>query len=266
MKEKVALWGTGSLAKKFCMLNQEQYEIVCCYDNDESKWNTIFLDEIPIKKWDGNCLYKIIIASSFWREIAKQLSRDGLEPFKDYALCRHVADFGDVFYSEIYELTKEIAGRESVDWSSIFPGKKLAVVYGNCQTACIEKVLRQNRQFAENYVVIRTPKVYEWISGNRGILECCLNDDNFLTAIDLFIYQAVSENNKFSPSLCTDRLLKKLKPTCQKVRIVDLYFTGYFPQVIISKTIIGGLFLYGDKYIDAYMKQGMASEEILKLV
>lgn len=90
--------------------------------------------------------------------------------------------------------------------------------------------------------------------------------------IYLFIYQTVSDSNKFSPLLSTDRILKKLKRDCRKVNILNLYYRGYFPQIDENKNlplkglITIGLFPFRDKYIDEFFKQGMNEDEIIKRI
>lgn len=46
---KVAIWGTGTLAEKFYYLCKDKFDIICFYDNDEKKHNTTLFG-IPIKK------------------------------------------------------------------------------------------------------------------------------------------------------------------------------------------------------------------------
>ncbi len=79
---KIAIWGTGLYAKKLYKLECNNYEVVCFYENDKEKWGKR-LYGIPVKKWNRQDNVKIIIASSYWEEILKQLLEQGLRLLYD---------------------------------------------------------------------------------------------------------------------------------------------------------------------------------------
>lgn len=93
MNEKIAIWGTGTLAKKFYCLFENKSDIVCFYDNDEKKHNTTLFG-IPIKKWTISNKYKIIIASMYWREISNQLIESGLCIGKNFEVFSKYLEIG----------------------------------------------------------------------------------------------------------------------------------------------------------------------------
>lgn len=146
--------------------------------------------------------------------------------------------------------------------------KKLAIIYGNCQTSVIEKILNANKEFRKRYKIISIPRVCTW----DDRFEYLVTKDSIWQFIDLFIYQSVSKNNKFSCMLNTDDLLKKLNADCIKINIINLYFTGYFPQVIpnnknkLMDIHQSGIFPYGDKYIDELIEKEKNYVDIIDIV
>lgn len=90
--------------------------------------------------------------------------------------------------------------------------------------------------------------------------------------MDLFIYQTVSADNKFSEILSTDGILHKLRPDCKTVNIVNIYFDGYFPQRTENKSPIlkevhqSGLFPFGDKYVDNMLRKNYSAEKIISII
>ena len=93
MNKKIAIWGTGTLAKKFYCLYKDKSNITCFFDNDEKKHNTTLFD-IPIKKWTPSNGHKIIIASMYWKEISNQLMASGLCIGKDFEIYSKYLEIG----------------------------------------------------------------------------------------------------------------------------------------------------------------------------
>lgn len=153
----------------------------------------------------------------------------------------------------------------------MLPQKKIAVVYGNCQTTLIEKAMRQHSAFSKEYTVISIPKVCDYVD-NKELLEYFIHDEVFWKQVDLFIYQTVSADNKFSEILSTDEILHKLRPDCKTVNIVNVYFEGYFPQrtdnskPVLKEVHQSGLFPFGDKYVDPMLQENYSSEKIFSTI
>lgn len=266
--DKIAIWGTGELAKKVYYLCKDRFEIVTFYDNDEKRYNTTLFG-IPIKKWTPLYKYKIIIASMYWREISEQLMESGLFKGKDFAVYSKYVPMPQLSYSEIFYLTDmELRGDAK---KSLLPDKKIAVVYGNCQTVLIEKAMRLHSLFSKDYIVITIPKVCDYIN-NKELLEYFTQDRIFWEQVDLFIYQTVSVNNRFSETLNTNEILQKLRPDCKTINIVNVYFDGYYPQLIKNERMVlrelhqSGLFPFGDKYIDDMLDKNVGIHEVISRI
>lgn len=59
---------------------------------------------------------------------------------------------------------------------------------------------------------------------------------------------------------------EKLNKKCKVIRIPNIYFDGYFPQIINVEKYNGKLYPRRDKYIDLLFKKGITEEEIVKTI
>ncbi len=200
---KIAIWGTGLYARKLYKLERKKYEVVCFYDNNKEKWGQK-LYGIPVRQWNNQDNIKIIIASSYWEEILKQLLGQDLRLLHDvipfhFLHCRSIE----------YGVLKKISG----GGKNILPliqklkdSKKVAVIYGNCQTTILRKILLLNPYFADKFFFIIIPTVCDYNTGEemRELWDTLLEHDEFWEQIDLFLCQKVNESNRFCCDLATE--------------------------------------------------------------
>ncbi len=152
--------------------------------------------------------------------------------------------------------------------------KKIAVIYGNCQTAMLREILLLNPSFEDKYFFIVIPTVCDYNAGEemRELWNTLLANDEFWKQIDLFLCQKVNGANRFCSELATDNLVKKLSSKCQVISMINIYFDGYFIQRTENKNNImeeiqqSGLFPYGDIFVDELLKRGFKKEDILEQV
>lgn len=265
-KKSIAVWGTGKRARKFICMYRSKFDIVCCYDNSANDGKR-FCEGVPVRKYDSNETMSIMIASSFWNEIVSQLMEDGKIVGKDI--------FIDVFIKNIvkYEdwvMLSRLIGNQKFDAKGLAMGRKVSMVYGNCQTRVVENVLTYSDEFNQEYWIISIPRIYEWDKGYD--LQCFLGDSKLWDMIELFVYQHVADTNTYSLELSTSRIMNRLSGSCRKVSILNLYFLGYFMQYEPNnnnylKDIEGmGLLHWRDKYVDELIEQGYPKEKILSLI
>lgn len=263
VKKRVALYGAGSIVRERYFLFDDLFEIECCYDNDEKKWGGEICNT-PIRKWERIRHIFIIITIHAWEKIALQLEKEGLELGKDY-LPWYV--YGDLNYLSLYCLRRDFLNGKylSKEWeyTSFLPNKKLAVIYGNCQTGVYKNALALSRRFKEDYVIIKVPQIWEY-DIHPEVVKFFLDDKGFWMAIKLFIYQFVSKMNSHFEGLATEYCIRKLGLNCKKVAIVSLDFRGYFPQ--IERGDKESVFGYRDKYIDALIGQKIDLNEIIDIL
>lgn len=271
-RTKIAIWGTGLYAKKLYKLECKEYEVVCFYDNDKGKWGQK-LYGIPVKEWRHHQKnVKIIIASSYWEEILKQLLEYGLQLLHD-VIPFHFLHCKSIRYHELKNISME--GTDILYLMQKLKGsKKLAVIYGNCQTAMLREILLLNPCFADKYFFIIIPTVCDYNAGEemRELWNTLLEHDGFWKQIDLFLCQKVNESNRFCCDLATDNLIKKLSSKCQVITIMNIFFNGYFIQQTENRNNVmeeiqqSGLFPYGDIFVDELLKRGFKEEDILEQI
>ena len=156
---------------------------------------------------------------------------------------------------EYYELT-ELSNKYEIELDKFIniinkENRKLFMVYGNCQISSIVSLFLTCEDFVENYLLIQVPPIQDFKEEEKimGIRPAILK------SLDVFCYQHVRQDNKFSYKLSTDYMTQHLKNSCKRICIPNIYFEGYWPQHIKnkfnppSKKYKNGLFPYGDKYI-----------------
>ena len=235
MKKKIALWGTGTMALSFYYSHKHQYDVVCFFDNDASKQGS-FIDGRPVYagnvREEGvieNTIFKgelIVIASTWWTDIARQLDEEGFIPLRDYIPLCLVGSI--IRYSDIYGLGACV-GFDKIDYS-LLTDKKIACLWGNCQTSVLGRIFTFYQDFVKEYVIVELPKVCEYKVYTEIIMHL-MERDVFWEHVDLFIYQTVRKDNRFHEVMATEGILRRLRAETVKVNILNLYFMGYFPQI-----------------------------------
>ena len=136
-------------------------------------------------------------------------------------------------------------------------GKKLAIVWGNCQTAKLKNFLLNNVAFSEEYLALDIPNLSnaELVRQFAGHFK-----ESFWSCCDLLISQRVKNDNKFNSALATQNLPSLLPESAKIIWIPNIFFDGYFPQRTTNHRNVdtdkpgGGRFPHGDKYVDDFMK------------
>ena len=144
--------------------------------------------------------------------------------------------------------------------------KKIACLWGNCQTRILERIFTFYHDFAKEYVIVELPKVFEY-ELYAEIITHLMERDSFWEHVDLFIYQTVKKNNRFHEIMATEGILRRLRAETVKVNILNLYFTGYFPQMAErperKQSVEYHLITYyKDSYIDKMLSSGMRHDMI----
>ncbi|WFR56788.1 WcbI family polysaccharide biosynthesis putative acetyltransferase [Anaerocolumna sp. AGMB13025] len=260
---EISIWGTGGVGKRCYFQLKDNYNIKCFYDNNQNQKNEIVIDNIKKEDFKKDDSF-IVIASSYWKEIMDQLKCRGLCLFRDFIPSFMIDNSVEIrilkHYFNNYEINTYI--------NLIKKNKKIVVVFGNCQTSILEKMLLKNEKFSNDYFALIFPRVCDYTLNE--IEDLVYNFD--WTEVDLFIYQEVNNNNKFSEKLATDQIKKLMKSSCRTVCISNLYFAGYFPQAIQNNHNIyeelhkSGLFPIADKYIEEFIYKNKQGNEIIEIV
>lgn len=144
-------------------------------------------------------------------------------------------------------------------------GKKIALLFGNCQIKFIEDIILNSPEFSEEYTIIRVRPVFVY---NEEEKQAGLNKQ-LLKATDLFIHQNVYDEVKWG-NLVTSNIIRNLNGSCRKVSIPNVYFKGYHPQVISNKRNVmigsiynfGGIAPYGDSILDKKFNESISVNEL----
>lgn len=146
--------------------------------------------------------------------------------------------------------------------------KKIFMLLANCQGEVIYPMLKDIKEFTENYYIIETLPFYMMkIKGIKNISEATLKQ------LDLFVYQYVEVNSEYYKAFASDHILELLENKCIAICIPNLYFRGYFPQVggyryineesIILNNGVNNLFAHVDTWIE---KEYSKSHSVKKVI
>ena len=252
--DRIAIWGAGDIGKRTYMSISDCYKVEAFYDNDCCKWGDK-IDGIPILEYTKK-EFLIVIATATWKEIAVSLKEMHLEIIKDFIPWWMLEERGVSFVKLLEELSSEEINEY---FRQVRQKKKVVVIFGNCQTTILSKMVMFNPDFRREHLIIEIPRIYEY--DNELLAEKIANSSELWLNVDLFIYQAVSKNNRFSEYMATDNLIKKLRDDCQKICITNMYFNGYFFQCTpINRPILpeinkAGLFLFQDYFVDEEIRK-----------
>ena len=137
-------------------------------------------------------------------------------------------------------------------------GKKIAIIFGNCQTFRLKDFLLNNKTFSENYFIVNVLPVWKYTT---EILQNSFKE-NFWRLCDLFISQKIKTENAYTPLIASRRIASLLPEDAKIIWIPNIYFDGYFPQYVKNLRNLDtdkhprGRFSYGDKYVDAFLNGG----------
>lgn len=253
----LAIWGAGNIGKKvYHKLKYEGYKIAAFYDSDPAKWNNK-IDDLEVREY--NCsTYFVIIATEYWKEIVPILEQSGKEFIKDFLPYWMFKD--EVKFEELMKLFS--TDKLEIFFNVIKKKKKIAMIYGNCQTEILKNMLLFHPGFTKDYLIITIPIIpaFKNLEHIKGIVDSPV----LWKEIDLFIYQNVRLDNRFSKLLSTENLIPKLRKDCMKISIISIYFKGYFIQYypVYNEDYLDELFPFNDKFIDDYMSKKRTKEEI----
>lgn len=132
--------------------------------------------------------------------------------------------------------------------------RKMAVVFGNCQTLVVRNFLRCHKIVQREYFFLYLPAVCDYHEEFIDQLH-----EGFWSLCDLFIAQRVKKDNAFGEKVGTMQFLNYLPETTKVIWIPNLYYVGYWPQYIKNERNVdthihgAGRFMNGDRYIDEFM-------------
>lgn len=199
---------------------------------------------------------KMIIVGNKWNDISIQCIEAGLEPNTDFFPIWSL----DLETYDLINYNKMINCTDLQDrLNYIKRSKKIACVFGNCQTRPIAELIAHAKDFMKDHMLIKMPFVQsiDIKVAAEGFNEVLLKN------LDLFISMHILEDNKFSIKVSTKYIKDKLSNDCQIVIIPNCYFTAYYPQIAAFKTDylpyfikppFGKILSYNDCYAETAVK------------
>lgn len=164
------------------------------------------------------------------------------------------------------EIKKQLEERGLVEFRHFFWGallkKRIVTFNTNCYQRVINDFLMHSTSFRSNFVVYPTPQIQ--LNREGRISEGLLN------VTDVFIYQDIRKDNKFSAYLASDFLVQFVPSECICVCIPNLVGFGkiQYPYLIETSYKVGDVFLFNyDEAIESVLKNNHVSsiDEFLKI-
>ena len=264
---RIVIWGAGVRGREAYYKLKREFDIVGFLDSDIKKRDTEIVDGrkvLGLEIYEKNML--IVIACEKWIEVLRALQEQGLKFLVDFIpyhmLQRKKIRLNDLL--DCFGVSDTILYLKEIKKS-----RKLALIYGNCQTEIIANMLEFNHDFDRRYVLLRVPQIH--LFRNEEQIEQIFYKNNIMQLVDLFIYQNVKENNRFCNRLGTNTLLKQFCNKCRKIPIHNIYFDGYFIQTETNEgrymeNFIQKDFPYTDVIVSTLLKRGKSVDEIINLL
>jgi hypothetical protein len=161
----------------------------------------------------------------------------------------------------------EISSKISLQIQS--PKRKKCLIYGNCQTRPLSRILCANQEFSNKYDVIQFKPVFIIEHADLENLKLICKE------VDVFIYQPVKSGYRGMEELGTDYLKNLLKPEAISIAFPSLYFNAYNPEIIYiskpnslddDKVFMGPLGQYHNKNIIDMFVRGCSLKEIMSFL
>lgn len=235
-----------------------------CNEDDENKYQAfmkkhnieeiikVSINDMKCPKLISECL--CYVGDFHWDKIVNYIKVKCKNPiliWKD-----ELIQDGKFVYERLLEHSKK--SDVSIDkYLEILQEKKIAYVFGNCQSLMIGNGCMKSREFAEEYYLMVSQPVHRlgMVERQQGMNRLILK------SLNLFIYQNVSDDNIYSPKLSSNYLLNELRGGCKTICIPNIYFAGYFPNKkkginpCVDKAKFGnGLIPYQDILEDELLK------------
>ncbi len=264
MKRQIVIWGAGNQGREAYYNLKRNYEIVGFADSDNEKIGKEIVDGKKVLGHYHN--FFIVIACGKWMEVSKELQRDGLSLSQDFIpYCMLLMK--NVYLNNLLDCFDKRSICKY--FNKVKNNKKIALIYGNCQVEIIANMLEYNKHFEKQYLLLRVPPVHLYQDEEQIDKVFYINE--IMQLIDLFIFQNVSNHNRYNPKLGTDNILKMFSKNCRKLPIHNIYFDGYFIQYgddenKYLKNMDKKDFPYTDSIIATFIDRGKSVNEILNLV
>lgn len=174
---------------------------------------------------------KVIIIDDIWgepvrHEFNSMLVKLGLDLGNDYIYSSMLT--GKIDTNILYCLVDRNRQRFENIFKKITGNRKVVILYGNCQTHILINMLSNNQEFKRKYIVCDMPRLWEDEDKEKFAL---MAESGILAMADFFFTQEVRAENRFGYTASTEYMGSLLSEQCRIIKMSNLYFMGYFPQL-----------------------------------
>ena len=267
---KIAIFGIGMQSRDLFFKYKGKFDIVC------------FIDEKLTENQTYNFMDRTVVSLTMYKSLKNKnitlvvpnvksvdyLVENGFEFFNDFVTLS-LFDYQTVDY---LTLCKYLPPNQ-IDFAlkKLLHSHKGCLLHGNCQMRLLQNYLLANKSFTDQYTIIDIPRVFDFLSTEN--FETYFGYECLWQNCALFIYHQISSENRFSPLIGTDNLLRKLNPDTITLKLCNLWFKSYFPQSekntqnVMTEFQMSGLFAYGDKNVREMALSGQfGKDEIVEIL
>lgn len=139
--------------------------------------------------------------------------------------------------------------------------KKIVVLYGNCHTGAVKRILQSCPEFNLEYEIYPMKEIQE-------VKDPAYFDMPIYKKCDVFIHQSIWEKNRYGKEYASENLIKKLNPKCKVIAMPNLYhmplclFPQYYSATELRKD--NQTYFFRDKIIDEGLAKGDSLQTIAK--
>lgn len=265
MKKDVVIWGAGNQGREAYYRLRDGYEVVGFYDSDVTKTGKEIVDGKRVLAYKRHEFF-IVVACGKWMEVVRKLQEGGLVVQEDF-LPFHMLERKRLRLHDMMECMDAVGIKKYLD--VVRETKQIALIYGNCQTEIIANMLEYNKDFHSRYALLRVPQIHLYKDEDQ--MKQIFYKNGLMEKVDLFIYQNVKEDNRFSPWLGVARILEQMGAGCKKLCIHNIYFDGYFIQYDADENryftnMNQKDFPYTDGIVHELVAEGKGIDEIIEMI
>ena len=241
--------------------NSAEYDIV---DPDVKMYPIEFLSETDSYIVIDDLQWAADIRTSF-----DSIIRDFKVLGKDYNYASY--EIRKINTNDLFEVCEKDRRRFETAFKNILRGRKFVLFWGNCQMHAIGDIVSDplKSDFCENYVTCAIPKMWE----NETEVLNRMIESGIFDHVDIFISQEVSLENKFNECWATEKIYSLCKKAPKRISVTNLYFMGYFPQLVDTKgslnylrNRVSAFHSFCDKNVVKAVLDGMDDSSILDMI
>ena len=264
----IAIYGTGSIGQRTYKVCRWRYLVACFLESTPLRDRLLELPVYSLENflsfYDAKRPLIVVATQDYAADIVQILKDHGLQWGEDFITYRELPGV----MLDYFSLRERFTEREAIDiLRGLKQGKKLAILYGNCQMDGLQRYLLRCPAFNDEYEIMLLPPVFDYTSARLRRLY-----EGFWKLCDLFVSMRVQRENRFSTKLATEELEALLPQRTKRLWIPNTFFRGYFPQARKNKRNVdtemhqSGRFPFSDYYVDTIVARGGTAAQAIQRI